>query len=101
MTEQEATRKTPTMADAQSAVREFLGASLPDAQRIQVTKLGRGASTSSAWEAEADVWCPNGTVASLNLQTQRPVLDHQRYFVRLDALLNILDYELESPHKAL
>ena len=96
MTEQEAAAKRPSIADAQNAVRAFLEGSLPDAQRVHVTKVGHGDSASSAWEAEADVWCPNATVASLNLQTQRPVLDHQRYLVRLDALLNVLAYELQT-----
>jgi len=95
MSEQEAVAKPPSIADAQNAVRAFLEQSLPDARRINVTKVGHADSASSAWEAEADVWCPNATVASLNLQTQRPVLDHQHYLVRLDALLNVLAYELQ------
>ncbi|MFW6114257.1 MAG: hypothetical protein ACOC7K_00785 [bacterium] len=37
---------------------------------------------------------------SLGIRTRRPVLDHQRYLVRLDELLNVLEYELSTPVKS-
>ncbi len=42
------------------------------------------------------MWQPNPTLRSLGIETGRPVLDHNRYLVRLDALLNVLEYELSS-----
>ncbi|HLA85595.1 MAG TPA: hypothetical protein VJL29_12450 [Thermoguttaceae bacterium] len=86
----------PALVDAQTTVRHFLEAALPEVQRIDVTRVTRTEAGETAWEAEADVWQPNPTLRSLGIETQRPVLDHQRYFLRLDALLNVLAYELES-----
>jgi len=89
----------PALVDAQATVRHFLEAALPEVQRVDVTRVTRGQPGETAWEAEADVWQPNPTLKSLGIETQRPVLDHQRYLLRLDALLNVLAYELESAGK--
>jgi len=89
----------PTLVDAQATVRHFLEEALPEVQRVDVTRVTQGQSGDTAWEAEADVWQPNPTLKSLGMETQRPVLDHQRYLLRLDALLNVLAYELESAGK--
>ena len=53
-------------------------------------------SGDAAWEAEADVWQPNPALKSLGIETGRPVLDHNHYMVRLDTLLNVLEYELKE-----
>jgi len=84
----------PTIADAQTAVRDFLEKSLPDVHRVNITKVSKGGADAEAWEAEAEVWQPNPTIQALHLETQRPVLDRQHYLVRLDRLLNIVAYEL-------
>ncbi len=76
--------------------RQFLATALPDVQRVDVTKVAPATLGEAGWEAEADVWQPNPTLKSLGLATGRPVLDHSRYLVRLDALLNVLEYELEG-----
>lgn len=87
----------PAINDAQIAVHDFLEAALPEVQRVDVTRMARIDAGEAVWEAEADVWQPNPTLKTLGIQTQRPVLDHQRYLLRLDALLNVLAYELEGP----
>jgi len=84
------------ISDAQTAVCDFLEAVLPEVQRIDVTRMAPVDAGEVAWEARADVWQPNPTLKTLGIQTQRPVLDHQRYMLRLDALLNVLAYELEG-----
>jgi hypothetical protein len=83
-----------TIIDAQTAVRDFLENSLPDVSRVNITKVAKIETNEGGWEAEADVWQPNPTLKSLNIQTQRPVLDQEHYLVRLDDLLNILAYEI-------
>ncbi len=65
-------------------------------QRIDVIKVAPITAGEVAWEAQADVWQPNATLRNLGIETGRPVLDHNRYLVRLDALLNVLEYELEG-----
>ncbi len=87
----------PTINDARTAVCGFLDAALPEVRRVDVTRMARVDAGEAAWEAEADVWQPNPTLRTLGIQTQRPVLDHQHYLLRLDALLNVLAYELEGP----
>jgi len=87
----------PPINNAQTAVRDFLAAALPEVHRIDVTRMASVATGDAAWEAEADVWQPNPTLSTLRIKTQRPVLDHQHYLLRLDALLNVLAYELEGP----
>ena len=88
--------KLSTIIKAQTAVRNFLEKSLPDVNRVNITKVAKIETTDGGWEAEADVWQPNQTLQSLNIRTQRPVLDQEHYLVRLDNLLNILAYELEE-----
>ena len=85
-----------SVAEAQTMTREFLEAALPDVQRVDITKVAPAASGEAAWEAEAEVWQPNPTLKSLGLETGRPVLDHSHYLIRLDALLNVLEYELSN-----
>ena len=65
-------------------------------QRVDVIKVAPLLSGDAAWEAEADVWQPNPTLKSLGIETGRPVLDHNHYLLRLDALLNVLEYELRE-----
>jgi hypothetical protein len=86
----------PRVADAQAVAREFLAGALADVQRVDVIKVAPVLSGDAAWEAEADVWQPNPTLKSLGIETGRPVLDHNHYLVRLDNLLNVLEYELRE-----
>jgi hypothetical protein len=85
-----------TVAEAQTVAREFITGVLPDVQRVDITKVAPISSGDATWEAEAEVWQPNPTLKTLGIETGRPVLDHNRYLVRLDALLNVLEYELEG-----
>ena len=85
-----------SVVEAQAVTREFLTDALPDVQRVDITKVAPLFSGDATWEAEADVWQPNATLKSLGLETGRPVLDHNHYMVRLDALLNVLEYELRE-----
>jgi hypothetical protein len=84
------------VAEAQAAAREFLVGALSDVQRVEITKVAPINSGEATWEAEAEVWQPNPTLKSLGLETGRPVLDQSHYLVRLDALLKVLEYELEE-----
>jgi len=97
MTTSENEARQPAIHDARTAVRHFLEAALPEVRRVDVTRMAPVDVGEAAWEAEADVWQPNPTLKALEIPTQRPVLDHQHYLLRLDALLNVLAYELESP----
>ena len=90
------TSRRPSVAEAQGAVRSFLTASLPDARRVDVTRIAPLNLGEISWEAEADVWQPSPALAALELHTARPVLDHSRYLVQLDALLNVLAYECKE-----
>jgi hypothetical protein len=85
-----------SIVEAQAVTREFLASALPDVQRVDVIKVAPVLSGDAAWEAEADVWQPNPTLKSLGIETGRPVLDHNHYLLRLDALLNVLEYELRE-----
>jgi hypothetical protein len=82
------------VAEAQNATREFLKGALPDVLRVDITKVAPVNVGEATWEAEAEVWQPNATLKSLGLETGRPVLDHNHYLIRLDALLNVLEYQL-------
>jgi hypothetical protein len=86
----------PSIAEAHTAARDFLAGTLPDVQRVDITKVAPVASGEAAWEAEADVWQPNATLKTLGIETGRPVLDHHHYLIRLDALLNVLEFELRE-----
>ncbi len=88
--------RRPNIVAAQAVARDFLTGALPDVQRVDVTKVAPLLSGDATWEAEADVWQPNATLKSLGLETGRPVLDHNHYLIRLDALLNVLEYELRE-----
>jgi hypothetical protein len=88
-------RRSP-VAEAQATAREYLAGVLPDVQRVDVFKVVPVLSGDAAWEAEAEVWQPNATLKSLGIETGRLVLDHNRYLVRLDTLLNVLEYELKE-----
>ncbi len=85
-----------SVVEAQATAREFLTGALPDVQRVDITKVAPLFSGDATWEAEADVWQPNPTLKSLGIETGRPVLDQNHYLVRLDALLNVLEYEISS-----
>jgi hypothetical protein len=85
-----------SVVEAQAVARGFLTDALPDVQRVDVIKVAPLLSGDAAWEAEAEVWQPNATLKSLGLETGRPVLDHNHYLIRLDALLNVLEYELRE-----
>jgi len=85
-----------SIVEAQAVAREFLADALSDVQRVDITKVAPITSGAATWEAEADVWQPNATLKSLGIETGRPVLDHNHYLVRLDALLNVLEYELRE-----
>lgn len=84
------------IVEAQAVAREFLTDALPEVQRVDITKVAPITSGEATWEAEADVWQPNPTLKSLGIETGRPVLDHNHYMVRLDNLLNVLEYEISS-----
>jgi hypothetical protein len=84
------------IVEAQAVARAFLTDTLSDVQRVDITKVAPITSGEATWEAEADVWQPNPTLKSLGIETGRPVLDHNHYLVRLDALLNVLEYELSE-----
>jgi hypothetical protein len=86
----------PSIVEAQTAARAFLTAALPEVERVDITRLAPISGSETAWEAEADVWQPNLTLRSLGIHTERPVLDHSRYSLQLDALLNVLAFELEG-----
>ena len=86
----------PALAEAQTAVSDFLATTLPEVRRVNVIKVAPVTAGDARWEAEADVWQPNATLESLGMHTDRPVLDHSRYLIRLDNLLNVLEYELEE-----
>ncbi len=88
----------PKLVEAQSVAREFLADALPDVQRVDITKIAPLLSGDASWEAEAEVWQPNPTLKSLGIKTGRPVLDHNHYLVRLDALLNVLEYEIQESY---
>ena len=85
-----------SIVEAQAVAREFLTDALSDVQRVDITKVAPITSGEATWEAEADVWQPNATLKSLGIETGRPVLDHNHYLVRLDALLNVLEYKLRE-----
>ena len=86
----------PKVAEAQAVAREFLAGALSDVQRVDITKVAPVNGGEAGWEAEAEVWQPNATLKNLGIETGRPVLDHSHYLIRLDALLNVLEYELEG-----
>jgi hypothetical protein len=88
--------RRPSLTEARAVAGDFLARALPDVQRIDITRVAPLSLGEAVWEAEADVWQPNPTLKSLGLETDRPVLDHSRYLIRLDALLNVLEYELEG-----
>lgn len=89
----------PSITEARVAGRDFLVAALSDVQRVDVTKVAPVTSGDAVWEVEAEVWQPNPTLKTLGIETGRPVLDHNRYLVRLDALLNVLEYEQEGANQ--
>jgi hypothetical protein len=90
----------PSVAKAMTATADFLTKTLKNVERVDVVNVTPLASGEAAWEAEANVWQPNEELKSLGLHTFRPVLEHCHYVVRLDAQLNILEYELHEPAHA-
>ncbi|MGO8745026.1 MAG: hypothetical protein ACLQNE_03460 [Thermoguttaceae bacterium] len=92
--------RSPTLVEAQSAVRTFLKEALPDVHRVDITKVMPVEFNERGWEADAVVWQPNATIAALGLSTQRPVLDQNFYVVRLDDRLNVIAYEIKETERA-
>ena len=84
-------RKLPPIRDVRKAVLDFLG-ELPDVRRVNVTKLAVLDRKNGTWEAEADAFIPNATIRSLQLPTQKEVLDCKEYLLRLDRDLNVEAY---------
>ena len=76
--------------------REFLAGRPVRRQRVDITKVAPVTSGEATWEAEAEVWQPNATLKTPRPETGRPVLDHNHYLIRLDARLNVLEYELDE-----
>ena len=100
MTIKELTEHRPGLVDVQAAVRAFLQEVLPDVHRVDVIKVMRTESGEAAWQAEAVVWQPNGTIQALGLSMQRPVLDQNAYVVWLDARLDVVGYESKEAENA-
>jgi hypothetical protein len=84
------------MAALRTAVCDFLQQALPEVHKVSVVKLVSIDASEGIWEAEAEVWQPNPTIRSLQIQTQRPVLDREPYLVRLDRRLNVTAYGLKE-----
>lgn len=96
MTNHQISDRPPSLADAQIAARRFLEEALPDAQRVDVTRVARLEPGDGGWEAEAVVWRPNATIEALGLPVLRPVLDRIPYIVRLSARLDVTEYLLRE-----
>lgn len=90
-----------SVAKAQVVARAFLAATLSDVKHVDITKVDSIALGNATWEAEAEVWQPNATLRNLGIDAGRPLLDHNRYLVRLDALLNVLEYKRKEPSQAM
>jgi hypothetical protein len=86
----------PTIIEARTAVDNFLRDLLPDAYRVNVTRLVQTQPEEGTWDAEAEVWQPSATMQALGLPLTRPVLDIHTYLVRLDRYLNVLGYEISE-----
>lgn len=86
----------PTAGALQTAAIDFLESSLPQVEKVNITKLVPIDEYEGIWEVEAEVWQPNATIQSLGIQTQRPVLDKTLYLVRLDRHLNVPAYGLKD-----
>lgn len=80
------------ISDARTAVIDFLKIALPEAQRLNVTKLAQIDQEEGTWEAQVEAWQPNATIQALGLSTSKPVLDRQEYLARLDGQLNVIAY---------
>ena len=100
MTTQELADCRSTLVEAQAAVRAFLREALPDAQRVDITKIVPIEFNGGAWEADAVVWQPNATIQALGLCVQHTVLDRNCYVVRLDGRLNVIGYEIQEAESA-
>jgi len=96
MTEEIDKPQSVGLLDAQKTAREFLESALPEVRRVDFTKMAPSKSGDAGWDIEADVWQPNATLETLGIETQRPVLDQHHYLLRIDALLNILGFELHD-----
>ena len=100
MTTEELSQPRAGLVEVPAAVRSFLLAVLPDAARVDVTKVVRSESGDGGWVADASVWQPNATIAALGLSTERPVLDENFYVVRLDGRLDVIGYETQETEGA-
>jgi hypothetical protein len=88
--------QSPDVEKAIAAAVQFLTKNLSDVERVDITEVRPVEGAEAAWEAEADVWQPNVEIKGLGLHTFRPVLEHNHYLVRLDAKLNVLEYEMHE-----
>lgn len=86
----------PEVAQAMHAATDFLTKTLNDVQRVEVIKVSEVMSGEAAWDVEANVWQQDPEIKKLALHTFRPVCDESRYLVRLDAKMNVLEYELHE-----
>ncbi|MGO8690830.1 MAG: hypothetical protein ACLQLG_14500 [Thermoguttaceae bacterium] len=89
----------PSLVDVQAAARRFLHEALPEARRIDVSRVAPAAS-GDGWEVEAGVWQPNAAIQALGLSMQRVVLDESFYVLRLDGRLDVVAYESSEVERA-
>jgi hypothetical protein len=82
-----------SLVEVQAAVRRFLTDALVDVHRIDVVRVAPSDRRGAAWEAIAVVSQPNAAIQNLGLETERLVLDQNRYVVRLDDRLEVIAYE--------
>ena len=92
----QARRSVLPIGDARDAAIDFLNKTVPDVRHAHIVKLALMDPEQGGWEAEAEVWVPNATIKALGLPTQKPVLDHQTYLLRLDAQGNVTTYGLRD-----
>ncbi len=90
-----AMRLKTNIEDVRKVVSDFLKQQ-PDVKRVNVTKLAQIDPEAGSWEAEADVYMPNTTIANLGLPVSKEVLDCQQYLLRVDGQLNIIAYGLRD-----
>ncbi len=82
-----------SLMEVQAAARRFLTDILTDVHRVDVVRVAPSDRRGAAWEVVVVVWQPNAAIQSLGLETQRLVLDENRYVVRLDDRLEVIAYE--------
>ena len=90
--------RSTKLEDVRKAAVSFLKETL-DVRHLTVTKLQRADSGEGDWEAEAEVYLPNGTIKALDLPVQNEILDCKVYLVRLDSDLSVTAYGLRDSIK--